>query len=1770
VIEIYTKESTPFAFCLSHLTVSSDNLKPNGKHNISKELSCSFSVHFGETEICKLEAKAGIDLQQQGGSPSVNVQGSISNAEVDCSVESVSSALQFLRRSKQWKRRLRCRVFGRPTPSGSDLSSAPASGFSARKWWVYAQRCSMYIAKGMVITEESILRRKNLRADYFNICGLAKMRKEQLLTSSETLEREKMEATMTAMELACLRYRTQKEMRVEKKTWWRNEESEERRLILSNLVEQDKAVDLQEMVSAFSVEINLEDARLALRNVAGMHLAGLHVSMDEQGVAVKLEDAWIERQQTGIRLDSHRPLLSFSSSSAEQSLGVSPFLLSLQMNTLRKLVSYLTRLMKISGASPEILPDETVSFGVLTEAREIATVCEGGTLSVSSDNSNDGVSDLMTFGFSYLSIRRIGVSTRLHLFGFSSHVGYTRVLKPADVYIHTVQQKEEYQIELWCKEINLEIVPQHLVSIAEIALAFAAKPDPETSGTIYRNEAPTSRSYSLALKVEGLSLDMLSMAILQISQLQLMQESSGTLQGALGRCKVLEPRQRKRRRWDQDILILGRSGGPSSSIAVTASLIDGVFIIQTSAVLVNLCVPVLMAHVSDIKKRLKILGNVSLSTSSGSGKESSVRKFVFRCGNGKLALGDEKQALVELTSSLLHITYESPSEKSSQRLEVTARKLVGVDCCLRAKALDVDEIIYEQGSTTEQKRTYLYVTIVGNALLDLSKAINDSWILFTLLLDLFYEGVVEEEVPDAMSLHIAAASLNLSIPKFYDRGRRSLVLSVNDFELQHVEEHDMLRPGIKTVSAKITSSVKASLRRGRRECELTERVNVDFTLAAEESSSVNRTKTKLSIPKIHGRLDMASLVNLSAIIDECILTIPPTKDTVEVTSTQSKEFVDDFSVSVGNVLVGVVKNGGDRSEIIRLFINSVKFRQKEKKQLSSVDVARKIQASVRDLVISDSRPRVVTEELRAILTGSAVTVDVEVSSRLANTVVRHKLLAGVIPIDLVNLMKSQFAEQELFLVPASDYLFESQIRDGDEHPYEREDKLQLATIFEVLDDEEDEDRFQIAPVFIKSHVEFTDCIPIEVFLCESTVSKQGVSVAVALVDLSYSDDGVSVGDFKVFLCTTEHLMNSVNGLTCSKEALLTATELSLAVAPEIGVRAGDIKIIASVAELKALQELIPIIQDAFQVGEINDAGSQGGQISENFIPHGEIRLTRVSAILLNSRQHEAIWALRVMASMDASSSRTSAVGSSTLKVDLRPPRGGWNDLLSETRFSIRQVSTSSWKVLVHDSIRFTVSGRVFQLLAAVAPALGEENARTALLDPLALGTVNSMYYLCNQTGLDVVVRDGREGVESLTVKPGGAIALGTEEWGVNVESVAPEFKLNTLHSTKSVLTLHTVRGLVPVQLSVRRVKRGAVRIVQLSSGVRIRNGCHTHIWIRPSHNEQNIQCIPPQSAFNVPVGVPELAVGVFISIDGIFWSSSPVSFKRNRTIEIMRVDGNGNSGVRVLSSASGDETEIVLTPTLIIENKMPDELLVEDISDGGLVKKLAKSTACDMFMASQFVRLRAWGHFWSVPIDFFNAPASGSLEIVGLELFFKVREEGGLRYVTIFAPMWFRCELERVGARITTEDPWARGNLIRDFASRKGDNPLPFQPGNGFWVRIGRSRWSQQLQLRQTEEGEGNAEPTFELLTLEEQPKVVLSDSRPQENRVLSAPGPNRSRWYRAVLVSTPLTGADRGITNVALLPLIKIFNGIEGHSILVAEAGGTAYSQKVREMLPA
>lgn len=128
-----------------------------------------------------------------------------------------------------------------------------------------------------------------------------------------------------------------------------------------------------------------------------------------------------------------------------------------------------------------------------------------------------------------------------------------------------------------------------------------------------------------------------------------------------------------------------------------------------------------------------------------------------------------------------------------------------------------------------------------------------------------------------MSLHIAAASLNLSIPKFYDRGRRSLVLSVNDFELQHVEEHDMLRPGIKTVSAKITSSVKASLRRGRRECELTERVNVDFSLAAEESSSVNRTKTKLSIPKIHGRLDMASLVNLSAIMDECILTIPPTK-----------------------------------------------------------------------------------------------------------------------------------------------------------------------------------------------------------------------------------------------------------------------------------------------------------------------------------------------------------------------------------------------------------------------------------------------------------------------------------------------------------------------------------------------------------------------------------------------------------------------------------------------------------------------------------------------------------------------------------------------------------------------------------------------------------------------------------------------------------------------------------------------------------------------------
>jgi len=215
-------------------------------------------------------------------------------------------------------------------------------------------------------------------------------------------------------------------------------------------------------------------------------------------------------------------------------------------------------------------------------------------------------------------------------------------------------------------------------------------------------------------------------------------------------------------------------------------------------------------------------------------------------------------------------------------------------------------------------------------------------------------------------------------------------------------------------------------------------------------------------------------------------------------------------------------------------------------------------------------------------------------------------------------------------------------------------------------------------------------------------------------------------------------------------------------------------------------------------------------------------------------------------------------------------------------------------------------------------------------------------------------------------------------------------------------------------------------------------------------------------------------------------------------------------------------------------------------------------------MASRLIRLRAFGHFWSVPVDFSSAPSSGSLKIVGLELFFNVREEEGLRYVRILAPMWFSCELQRVGARITTEDPGSGGNLIRDFVSRKGGNPLPFQPRDGFWIRIGRSRWSQRLRLRNPEGGEGNGEPTFELLTLEEAPKVVLSDDRTEQSRVLSAPGPRRSRWLRAVLLSTPLTGANRGITKVTLLPLVEVFNGLDGHEVLVAEAGGTGYPQRL------
>jgi len=736
---------------------------------------------------------------------------------------------------------------------------------------VYAQRCALYIATGMVLTEKSILRRKNLRSDYFNIYGLAKIRRGQLLKTSQTLEREKMEATMPAIELSCLRYRAQKEMRAEKRTWWRDEESEERRLILSNLVEQNKAPDSQQTVSAFSVEITLSDARLALRNVTSMRLAGLNVSMDELCIAAKLEDVWIEMQQTGIRHDRHRPLLSFSSSSAEQSVSVSPFLLSLQMNTLRKLLRDLTRLMKIIAASPENLPDETVSYTVLDEARETTIVLEGGTLSVSSADGHVGVSDLMTLEFSYLSMRRVGVSTRIRVFGFSSHVGHRRVLKPADFYIHTVEQKQEYRVELWCKEVNLEVVTQHLISVAETMSAVTAEPELETYGVDHGDESSTSVAYSLALKVDDLNLDVLSMATLQVSQLQLMQPSSGTLEGALGRFKVFEPRQRKRGRWDQDILTLGHAAGPSSSIAATASLVDGIFIIKTSAVHVNLCVPVLLAHMRDIVKQVKTLaifsrsspglGEESVDVSDAAGTSSIVQKVVFCCGNGKLALGDEKQALVDLTSSLLHITFELPVDKKSQRLEIVARKLVGVDCCLRVKALDVKEIIYEQAWPAGQKRTYLYVTIVGKAFLDLSKAINDSWILFTLLLDLFFEGAVEEEIPEAMSLRLAAPLLNLSIPKFYDRERRSVMLSVIDFELQHVEEYDKLRPRIKTVSVKITSSVRASLRWGASEYELTERVNVDVTVAEEESSSVNRTKTQLSIPEINGRLDMTSLVN---------------------------------------------------------------------------------------------------------------------------------------------------------------------------------------------------------------------------------------------------------------------------------------------------------------------------------------------------------------------------------------------------------------------------------------------------------------------------------------------------------------------------------------------------------------------------------------------------------------------------------------------------------------------------------------------------------------------------------------------------------------------------------------------------------------------------------------------------------------------------------------------------------------------------------------------
>lgn len=325
--------------------------------------------------------------------------------------------------------------------------------------------------------------------------------------------------------------------------------------------------------------------------------------------------------------------------------------------------------------------------------------------------------------------------------------------------------------------------------------------------------------------------------------------------------------------------------------------------------------------------------------------------------------------------------------------------------------------------------------------------------------------------------------------------------------------------------------------------------------------------------------------------------------------------------------------------------------------------------------------------------------------------------------------------------------------------------------------------------------------------------------------------------------------------------------------------------------------------------------------------------------MLSSRSAADVWACRITTGFDLELDNGLGNASLSLGADFRPPWGGWKTILEDTSFEVRTTDAHTTAVKFRDEFSLRLSSRIVELADALSKELSKGLHRRDLLDLNALGSVNRMFFLHNNTGVRITAtqRPFTTDHKPMDIPDGRVtlLALFPSVFSIQIEGMSPPFDVSTaaVTTTRRELYRNDAPSTTPTHLFVGFVTRGESKILTLSSGLSIRNDSRSSIWIDakslsgPKHLRAGaVELFPLALVASVAVN----EVQVFLSLDGDRWSHELLSVAsvRSRGGDLIQVDKF--HAVKVMLCRSDEALSVLsLTAPLVIQNRLPNELQIQ-------------------------------------------------------------------------------------------------------------------------------------------------------------------------------------------------------------------------------------------------